>query len=317
MGGIAVMTTPDLDLDLSGLDPDEWTRRIDDVGEENGYYQSVGPRHAALFIDAGPNLLVSFEHRATAMSNAFGRPRGFDMVMREGWSLLTILADGDTWFRAPAVFGYFDRLVDEAFLEDFDRVLFFGVHDAGYAAAAYSVTAPGASALLIRPVATLDPSVTPWERRYLSKRRLDFTTRYGYAPDMVEALDKTHVVFDPTKAADAMHAALYRGPNVSFYPTRQARPRIEALFDGIGITAPLMSAAMDGTLDRARFARLWRRRRESPAYVRNLLKRVEIDGRSGLAARICAYGAGTPDAAFYQDRLAALREAGLARTAAH
>ncbi|WP_240652426.1 hypothetical protein [Alexandriicola marinus] len=308
--------SPDLDVDLSGLDPDEWTRRIDEIGEDEGYYQRIGDRHAALFIDAGPKLLVSFENRATAMSNPFGRPRGFDMATRENWSLLTILADGDTWFRAPELYGYFDRLVDEAFLEDFDRVLFFGIHDAGYAAAAYSVTSPGASALLIRPVATLDPAITPWERRFTSKRRLDFTTRYGYAPDMVEALDKAHVVFDPTKAADAMHAALYRGPNVSFYPTRQARPRIEALFDGIGITGDLLKAAMDDRLDPSRFAELWRRRRTSASYVRNLLKRVDMDDRPGLAARICAFGLTTPDAEFYRDRLAALGGAASARAPA-
>lgn len=316
LGGNAVNAAPDLDVDLSGLDPDDWTRRIDEIGEDEGYYQSIGDHHAALFIDAGPNLLVSFENRASAMSNPFGRPRGFDMATRENWSLLTILADRDTWFRAPELYGYFDRLVDEAFLEDFDKVLFFGIHDAGYAAAAYSVTAPGASALLIRPVATLDPAVTSWERRFISKRRLDFTTRYGYAPDMVEALHKAHVIFDPTKAADAMHAALYRGPNVSFYPTRQARPRIEALFDGIGITSSLLSAAMDDTLDKARFAELWRRRRTSASYVRNLLKRVEMDERPDLAARICAYGVTTPDAEFYQDRLETLRDSARTRTPA-
>jgi hypothetical protein len=306
LGGNEVNAAPDLDVDLSGLDPDEWTRRIDEIGEDEGYYQKIGDQHAALFIDAGPNLLVSFENRATAMSNPFGRPRGFDMATRENWSLLTILSDGDTWFRAPEIYGYFDRLVDEAFLEDFDKVLFFGIHDAGYAAAAYSVTAPGASALLIRPVATLDPSIAPWERRFLSKRRLDFTTRYGYAPDMVEALDRAHVIYDPTKAADAMHAALYRGPNVTFYPTRQARPRIEALFDGIGVTVPLLMAAMDGTLDKARFAELWRERRTSASYVRNLLKRVETDERPGLAARVCAFGLTTPDAEFYEDRITTL-----------
>lgn len=260
--------------------------------------------------------MVSFENQATAMSNPFGRPRGFDMAMRHGWSLLIVLAGGDTWFRAPELYGYFDRLVDEAFLEDFDKVLFFGIHDAGYAAAAYSVTAPGANALLLRPVATLDPSIAPWERRFLSKRRLDFQSRYGYAPDMIEALDRAYVIHDPTKNADAMHAALYRRSNVTFHPTRQARPRIEVLLDGIGVTGQLLEKAMDGTLDRTTFARLWRRRRDSASYVRNLLKRVEIDERPGLAARVCAYGVGTPDAQFYRDRMPHLAEAGYSGTVA-
>lgn len=299
----------DLDLDLAGLSPEDWRQQVDDIGEEHGYYQSVGRDHAALFIDAGSNLLVTFENRAAAMSAPFGRPRGFDMVTREGWSLLNILADGETWFRGPEVFGYFDRLVDEGFLEDFDNVLFFGAHDAGYAAAAYSVTAPGARALLLRPVATLDPAMTGWDKRFAEHRRLDFTSRYGYAPDMIEALEEAYVIYDPTQAPEAMHAALYRRPNVTYLPARRAKPRVETMLDGMRLTAPLMKAAMAGTLDELSFARAWRGRRDAPGYVRNLLKRTIVDDRPGLAARVCAYGMRTADAEFYEARLDDIVEA--------
>ena len=66
------------------------------------------------------------------------------MVREHRWSHMALISDSDTWFRDPAVYGWFDRLVDEGFFDEFDRVLFYGAGPCGYAAAAFSVSAPGA-----------------------------------------------------------------------------------------------------------------------------------------------------------------------------
>ena len=113
-------------------------------------------------------------------------PLGAEHRAAGGWSHLCLIAEGDTWFRDPAVYAYFDRLVDDAFFEDFDHVLFYGAGMAGYAACAYSVAAPGAQVLALNPRATLDPAAGRWDDRDRAARRLDFTSRYGYAPDMLE-----------------------------------------------------------------------------------------------------------------------------------
>lgn len=63
------------------------------------------------------------------------------MVKTRQWSSLSLISEGDTWFRDPAVYRYFDRLVDDRFFEGFDEVLFFGAGPCGYAAAAFSVCA--------------------------------------------------------------------------------------------------------------------------------------------------------------------------------
>ena len=64
------------------------------------------------------------------------------------------------WFRYPKVHAYFNRLVDDGFFDDLDKVVFYGAGPCGYAAATFSVAAPGATVVAIQPQATLDPRVT-------------------------------------------------------------------------------------------------------------------------------------------------------------
>jgi len=297
---------PDLDIDLADLGPSEWLAALDDLGEEHGYFQNLGPAHHALFIDAGKSLLVTFETLEAARRTPGATPRGLDFVTRNGWSLLSFLSDGDTWFRDPAVYGTFDRLVDDGFFEEFDRVLFLGEGACGYAACAFSVAAPGARVLALRPQATLDPEVAGWDRRHLAARRRDFTSRYGYAPDMLDGAAQAHVLYDPWSTPDAMHAALCRRSNVALVPCPHTGARLDTLLDQMGIATPLVEAAMAGGLDRGSFARHWRARRDNPAWLRNLLRRAEQLGRPDLAATVAHYGCNTRDAAWFSRKIAEL-----------
>ena len=297
---------PDLDVDLADLSPESWLERLDALGEEHGYFEQVGPAHASLFIDAGKTLLVTFETVEGARRNPGAAPRGLDFVGRNGWSLLAFFSHGETWFRDPRVWGTFDRLTDDGFFEDFDRVLFTGAGSCGYAAAAYSVAAPGAHVLALRPQATLDPAVAGWDRRHLAERRRDFTSRYGYAPDMIDAAAKAWIVHDPNHAPDAMHAALFHRPNVTALRCTLAGPRLDHMLDMMQLSPALTEAAMEGTLTRALFGRLWRARRDNAGYLRSLLKRLEMAGRTGLAARLCRHGLKTRDRDLFARKLAEL-----------
>ncbi|MCC5975842.1 MAG: hypothetical protein JJT81_17590 [Rubellimicrobium sp.] len=295
------LATPDLDFDLGDLPVAEWYARLEEIGEEHGHFHRLGSDHATLLIDAGKSLLVTFETVEAARRGP--TPRGFDFAARLGWSVMCLLSEGDTWFRDPAVYGTFDRLSDDGFFEDFDQVLFLGSGSCGYAAAAYSVAAPGARVLALRPQATLDPAMTGWDRRFLRDRRRDFTSRYGYAPEMVDAADHAWIVHDPVYAPDAMHAALFRRPNVTALRAPHTGARIEPLFDLMEIFAPLTEAAMCGRLDRSEFARLWRARRDTAPWLRAFYKRVESSGRTALADRIRRYGLASRDGAWFRDRL--------------
>lgn len=305
------MTQPtiDLDLDLSGMSQNDWLGRLDELGDEHGYFEQLGSRHFALFIDAGPRLLVTFETVEAAQKLPGACPRGFEFVSRNGWAHLALLSDGETWFRDGAVYRFFDRLIDDGFFERFEQVLFFGAGSGGYAAAAYSVASPGAQVLALRPQATLDPAMTSWDRRFVGQRRADFTSRYGYAPEMLDAAQRAFVVYDPGYAPDATHAALFRRSNVTMLRCPMAGARVDGALDAMQITAPLIDDAMAGDLTLTSFARHWRARRDNVNYLRSLLKKAETTGRPGLAKRICAQGLSTRDSAFYRRKLQELTAA--------
>ena len=203
----------------------EWLQRLRGIGERDGYYSSLGPKHAAVFIEQSHDVLfVAFETLFGIRSvSDSGMPIGFDVCERRGWSHLTLIADSQDWFRDRRIWAYFDRLVDYGFFEDFDRVIFYGAGMCGYAAAAYSVTAPGATAILVSPQATLARPESEWDTRFPLTRRLDFRSRYGYAPDMLEAADAAYVIYDPDEAEDAMHARLFQGANIHHHRYRRGR----------------------------------------------------------------------------------------------
>lgn len=266
---------------------ESWLALMDQIGEDAGYFQPLGAHHWAFFVDESPTLLVTFEQADDIRARPGQMPLGHDIAKEKGWSHLCLIADGDTWYRDPRVYGYFDRLVDDAFFEDFDSVLFMGAGVQGYAATAFSVAAPGATVVALGPRATLLPAIAGWDKRAVKARKLDFSSRYGYAPDMIEAAGRVIVLFDPDVAEDAMHAALFRGPHVTHLRCPHLGGRLDWAFVHMNLMAPLVQSAMAGTLSRRSFAQLWRSRRSFGPYLRALLTRAEAGGRTKLEKMIC------------------------------
>jgi len=296
---------------LARLGPPAWEERLEALGDEHGYFEPLGADHMVVFLDAGPKLLVTFETAVNIRKHEEdAAPLGFCFAQNEGWSTLSIIARDESWFRDPAIYGYMDRLVDDGFFEDFDKVVFHGNHAGGYAAAAYSVAAPGCTVLAYSPQATLDPRVAGFDGRYLEQRRSDFTSRYGYAPDMIDATDHTFIVFDPSQRFDAIHAALFTRSNVTKLRCPNMGGRLDMLFDAMGINDDLLRAAMDGTLDRLSFARMTRARRTQKGYLRALYKKAFQTGHPVMAANACAYGLRLGDDPFFEDRLRELAAEG-------
>jgi len=197
-----------IETDFRNLAPAAWIGAMAELGDEHGYFAHLGDSHMVTFLDAGPQLLVTFEDAETVrLGQSTGAPAGFQFVQKDGWSHLAVMSAGPSWFREEAVYRHFDRLTDDGFFDDFEQVLFAGDDAAGYAAAAYSVAAPGARLLLTRPQASQDPRKVGFDRRYLAQRRVDFTSRYGYAPDMVGAARHAYIAYDPMQQLDALHAA--------------------------------------------------------------------------------------------------------------
>ncbi|WGH78851.1 phosphoadenosine phosphosulfate reductase [Jannaschia ovalis] len=255
----------------------------------DGELRALGDDHMVLRRSGNDTLLVSFEDLDQLRQTPGGLPWSTKLLRKRRWSTLTVMCDGRTWFRDPALYAYFDQLTDDGVFDDYARVIFAGGGIGAYAAGAYSVAAPGAIVCLVQPYATLDREVAPWEGRFRSSRALDFTSRYGNAAQMIEAAAQVYLITDPTRAADAMHASLFQGDHVLRLNTPHAGEDIWARLREIGILDRVVAMAGNGQLTRAGFAELWRRRRHDPGYQAGLMRKLDGMNRPWLTALLAGY----------------------------
>jgi hypothetical protein len=302
------------DLSLAGLDKKAWKAKLAEIADEHGMFQPLGENHFATFIDERNTLLVTFEsiQGIRALSDT-AQPLGFDLVKALGWSHLCIVSDGDTWFREPLIYGFFDKLIDDGFFEEFDKVVFYGAGPCGYAAAAFSVAAPGATVVAIQPQATLDPRVTEWDDRFTEMRRTSFTDRYGFAPDMLDAADHAFVLYDPHQELDAMHSALFYRPNVTRLRMANMGSALQTNLIDMNLLYRILAQAGTGKLSHRSFHQMYRARREYRTYLLNLKNKLDRDDRPYLNAMLCRNVTSrmkAPKFRRYLDALEAQAEAG-------
>ena len=306
-------------FDLTEAKRYDWLHAIDDMGEERGYFENLGEDHSAILTDAGPTLIVTFETIDTIRKGESHKPMGWSMVDGSGvdgsgadgsgadgsgadgsggdgsegedtgWSNLCIMAHKDTWFRDKAVYAYFDRLVDDGFFDEFDHVVFYGAGMCGYAAAAFSVAAPGATVIAVGAQATLNPARAGWDHRYPKLRRTNFTDRYGYGPDMVEGADAVYLLFDPAVSEDHMHASLFTGDNIHHIPCRRMGKWVSAELWSMGVLPGLITKAANGELTPTGAFQALRARRKHLPYLRGILDRTEVTGHPQRVAALSRY----------------------------
>ncbi|WP_415920820.1 phosphoadenosine phosphosulfate reductase [Tateyamaria sp. SN6-1] len=298
------------DPDLADLPKRGWLAKLAEVSAAEGFFRPLGKRHFATHVARSDTLLVTFEtiQGIRALSGT-SEPVGWELVRSNGWSHLGVVSDGDTWFRDRNVFGFFDQLIDDGFFDAFDTILFYGAGPCAYAAAAYSVAAPGARVVAIQPQATLDPRVTEWDDRFVEMRRTDFTSRYGYAPDMLDACDAAFVLYDPAEAFDAMHAALFTRAGVTKLRMRNMGDAIQSDMMAMDILQPLLEHAAEGTLNDLSFAQLYRARRGNRAYLRRTMAALDARNRPGLVEMLATNVTSRMKAPRFQRRLAEIHAA--------
>lgn len=293
--------------DLTGLSRADWLAALRGIGQQRGFAEPLGKAHAALYVEEGDTLLVTFETMPGIETLSETRtPFGFEMVGALGWSCLSVLSHTDTWFRDPRVFGFFDNLLDDGFFDEFDRVIFYGAGPCGYAAAAFSVASPGARVLVLQPQATLDPRVTEWDDRFADQRRRDFTSRYGFAPDMLDAAHHAWVIYDPRERLDAMHSALFERRNVTRFRMPFMGGALQSDLLALDLLPSMLRAIAEDRLDTRAFAAMLRARRDHPPYLRKLLARLDAEDRKGLARLLCQNVVGRMHAPRFRRRLAQL-----------
>lgn len=274
--------------DLTGLDRNNWCARILEIGDALGSSQKLGNDYIAVHLDAGPNLIVTFENgQQLRRTTDSAEPVGFAYTRRDGWSTLSIIAAENGLFRDQAIYDYIDELTDDGFFDAYDNVLFFGEGAGGYAASAYSVAAPGSTVLAFSPFATLTPRLASFDGRTSKTRRIDFTSRYGFAPAMIEAAQHAFVIYNQKHRVDATHAAMFKRDNVTLIPVNGTPQPLKTRFEDLDILEDLIRAAMAGSLSTQIFAEQFRERRENAPYLRELIKSAMESGHSKLALKAC------------------------------
>lgn len=270
------------------LDRKGWLALLRKMGEDCGSFSALGEHHWAILNEDGATLVISFDRLEDIQALEPGKmPHIFGQATQNGWSHLSLISEGETWYRDPAVFAYLDRLVDDSFFDNYDRVVFYGAGMGAYAAAAFSVTAPGCTVLAVQPRASLDPEIADWDTRYRNARRLNFSDRYGYAPDMTEGAAQVFTLHDPYARLDAMHVALFRKPYVTTLKTRFLGENVASALSEMGILPKLVKAACEGKLTANSFSALWRERRSFGNYLRWILRACADAGHPKREAMIC------------------------------
>jgi hypothetical protein len=84
-----------------------------------------------------------------------------------------------------------------------------------------------------------------------------------------------------------MHAALFRGPQITRVPVRFGGARLGTELEAMGAIAPILKAAGNGTLTPREVHTSLRKRRDFLPYLRNLLNRVHVEERHFLTALLC------------------------------
>ena len=277
-----------LDQSLADLDKSAWKTALAKVAQDCGMFQPLGKKHFSTFVEEKNTLLVTFEtvDGIRTLSDT-AQPLGFDMIRALGWSHLCVISDGDTWFREPLIYEFFDKLIDDGFFEEFDKVVFYGAGPCGYAAAAFSVAAPGSTVLAIQPQATLDPRMTEWDDRFVEMRRTPFNDRYGYAPDMLDAAQEAYIFYDPNQHLDAMHAALFARPNVQRLRLPFMGGTLQTRLIEMQILYRLIALAGQDKLTPIEFYKMYRARRDNRDYLRNLLNHLIGEDRVQLNIWLC------------------------------
>lgn len=186
--------------------------------------------------------------------------------------------------------------------------MFYGVAPCGYAAAAFSMAAPGATVVALQPQATLDPQLAEWDGRFVKMRHVSFTDRYCFAPDMLDAAEKAFVLCDPEEPMDAMHAALFHRSNVARIRMRCMPGNLESHMHRMGMISRLLTSAAEDRLTPQAFHQMHRARRHYRAYLLHLMNRCDAKNQSIRTMLLCGNITRRMTTRIFRKRLAALRQ---------
>ncbi|MXQ08205.1 hypothetical protein GQ651_10155 [Alphaproteobacteria bacterium GH1-50] len=288
---------------------DAWHDALTEAARDRGYLEHLGPNHKALFLRGNRTLVVTFDNLDDTRQSPDRLPWAVNFISSHGWSSLGIMAHGPTWYRDENVFRFFDELAEDGFFDGFDKVVFYGTSMGGYAAAAFSAAAPGATVIAVNPQATLDRDRAGWETRFRAAWKHDFTSRYGFAPDCVATARRVYLFFNPSIQADAMHAALFSGENLIKVRCAHMGHGVLSVWRQMGVLKKIITGCVENDISATEIHRLLRARRGAGAWQNFFLEHLQKKRRHRLVERFCLALADTRTDDKFVQALAGARKA--------
>lgn len=284
-------TTLEPEIKMPERDPDDmaprWLADLRRSDYRRGWYFS-DETYAAQFTHRSTDTLIcSFDNLSNVKDPALTRePWGYSFYRAEGWSHMGVMAFEKNWYRDEGLFDFLEERAKAGFFRQFKNVVLTGTSMGAYAATAFAKLIPGCTVLAFSPQSTLDKKLVPWEERFGSGRKRDWSGRYRDATLDCAAAAAVFVVYDPYFEPDKRHAERYQGPNVYHLKSWYSAHKSALFMRRADILKDLMVAAVDGTLDEAKFYQLIRSRRDLIWYYNGLADHLIGAGHLQLARQL-------------------------------
>jgi len=263
-----------------------WFSELAPGGNGEGFFEKTA-RHSLMFVRrARPVLFVSFDNLSNVNDNGPERgPWAYKFARDLSVSHLGVMAHGKMWYRDADLIARMQRLADDGFFAQFERVVFSGSSMGAFAALVFSSLSPGAHVLAFNPQSTLDADLVPWEERYWIGRRQDWTLPLSDAKDTLSQAARVHVFYDPYFEPDRRHFERIDGPNVTGYKCWFSNHKSAVFLRKIDALKPIMTAGLLDELAPDQFYRLYRKRRELRWYAGALAGHFSDRSRDAMAKR--------------------------------
>ena len=252
-----------------------------------GFYNSLGD-HALMFADRGsPHLLVSFDNLSSARDASLDRdPWGYGFAAKNGWSQLGVMAFRPDWFRSESLFEALRDLERRGFFRRFASVTMTGTSMGGYAACAFAGLAPGCKVIAFSPQSTLKKSLVPWEGRFSSGRKADWSGDFADAAVEAGQAGKVWLVYDPFFEDDRRHADRFEGPTIHKLRARHGGHKTALILRRGEILSRIVREVVEDSMTEQRFYELYRNVRRLPWFLNGVAEQTVARGRPGLAGRL-------------------------------
>lgn len=266
--------------------PPTWYHEIYPAGPNRGWYNSFGD-YSCSFVDRGAHqLVISFDNLSQAGNKLLAREPWAQKVCADwGYSHLGVYAQKSTWFRDAGLIAHLEKLRDDGFFEQFDRVALTGTSMGGFAALTFASLAPGCTVITFSPQSTLDTTLVPWEGRFAKGRAADWSLPFSDAAKQIAPAGKVYAIYDHFHTGDRGHIDRLSGDNLIRLNAPGFGHKSAMVLKRMGGLKTVMASGIDGTLTAPGFYSLIRSRKNVLLYRKEIEQHLTARGHPERALR--------------------------------